>query len=69
MGDTTEINTKVLSGEFSLGVVTNAYTEKSLYAQNGPFPQVLSHIFIKDKNKMQCTYLLFTTLTIEEISS
>ena len=29
---------------FRCGSTTNAYTEKSLYAQNGPFSQVLQHM-------------------------
>ena len=47
MGDTSETNTKVLSRELVLGVVAlkNAYTEKSLFARQGPFSQVQSHIY------------------------
>ena len=56
MGDTTETNTNVLSGElfFRCGSTTNTYTEKSLYARNGLFSQVLlSHIYTQKSMKVQ----------------
>ena len=45
MGDSTETNIKVLCGE-RCGSTTNAYTEKSLYAQNGPFSGTVTIYFI-----------------------
>ena len=46
MGDTSETNTKVLSRELFLGVVAlKRLSEKSLFARQGPFSQVRSHIY------------------------
>ena len=47
MGDTSETNTKVLSRELFLGVVAlKRLYRKSLFARQGPYSQVRSHIYI-----------------------
>ena len=48
MGDTSETNTKVLSRELLLGVVAlKRLYRKSLFARQGPFSQVRSHMMAK----------------------
>ena len=60
MGDTSETNTKVLSRELVLGDcgnTKNAYTEKSLFAQQGPLSQVQSHFNKKIKVDLINSYM------------
>ena len=60
MGDTSETNSKVLSRElfFRCGSNKNSYTEKSLFAQHGPFSQVLSHIGIITEYKSELKLII-----------
>ena len=57
MGDTSETNSKFCpENVFRCGSTKTAYTEKSLFAQHGPFSQVLSHMINRQLHAFECNF-------------